>query len=266
MLARLEQRLPLLTGGARDAPARQQTLRNTIAWSHDLLSPEEQVLFRRLSVFAGGCTFEAAEAVGNAAGDMSLDIEAGIETLVDASLLQVTDGAEESRFTMLETIREFADEQLVASGEAEQVEQAFEAFLSGTGRGAEQGMQGPDQLVWLERLEAEHDNLRAAMGRALDRGDSSSRAQAGIAALGILVDTTVIGREGRAVARAHFDNRLDQPTRRDRAAAEFGLGKLSLDLGDYEAAEVHYQKSLKARRQLGDAMAEAEVLSALAHD
>ena len=118
-LARLEQRLPLLTGGARDAPARQQTLRNTIAWSHDLLGPEEQILFRRLSVFAGGCTFEAAEAVVNAAGNLPLDVEAGIEALVDASLLQVTEVRGESRFTMLETIREFAGEQLASSGEAE---------------------------------------------------------------------------------------------------------------------------------------------------
>ena len=163
LLARLEQRLPLLTGGARDPPPRQQTLRDTIAWSHDLLSPEEQILFRRLSVFAGGCTFEAAEAVVNATGDLSLDIVSGIEALVDASLLQVTEVRGESRFTMLETIREFAGEQLAASGEAERVEQAFAAFFIEKAEAAEHGVQGSEQLVWLDRLETEHDNLRAAI-------------------------------------------------------------------------------------------------------
>jgi predicted ATPase len=179
LLARLEQGLPLLTGGPRDAPHRQQTLRNTIAWSHDLLSPEEQTLFRRLSVFAGGCGFEAAEAVANAAGDRTTDVEVGIETLVDASLLQVTDLLGESRFTMLETIREFADEQLVTTGEAARVEQAFTAFLIEKAEAADHGLQGPDQLLWLEQLEAEHDNLRAAMGTA---------------ALGILVDARLLAR------------------------------------------------------------------------
>ena len=125
-----------------------------------------------MSVFAGGCSFEAAEAVANAAGDLPLDVEVGIATLVDASLLQVTEVLEEPRFTMLETIREFAGEQLAASGEAERVEQAFAAFLIGTAEAAEQDLTGArSSLFWLEQLEAEHDNIRAAMGRALERGD-----------------------------------------------------------------------------------------------
>ena len=116
MLARLEQRLPLLTGGARDAPARQRTLRDAIAWSHDLLDPDDQTLFRRLAIFAGGCTLEAAETVGN--HDGALDAIGGVERLCEQSLLrQGEESRGEPRFTMLETIREFALGQLVASGE-----------------------------------------------------------------------------------------------------------------------------------------------------
>src|SRR5262249_25640324 len=118
LLARLERRLPLLTGGARDAPARQQTLRHTIAWSHDLLRPDEQVIFRRLAVFAGGITLDAAEAVANPTGE--LEVFGAIEQLAEHSLLRHDAGsAQEPRFVMLETIREFGHEQLEAAGEAE---------------------------------------------------------------------------------------------------------------------------------------------------
>ena len=118
LLKRLEQRLPLLTGGARTLPARQQTMRDTIAWSHDLLAPEEQTLFRRLAVFPGGCTIEAAEAV--AAPEETLDVFGGIASLVDESLLRQEEGAEgEPRFRMLETVREFGLEQLEASGDSD---------------------------------------------------------------------------------------------------------------------------------------------------
>ena len=120
LLARLERRLPLLTGGGRDLPARQQTMRDAIAWSYDLLTPEEQALFRRLAVFVGGFTLEAAEAVGGpsrAPGSTSLD---GVASLVDKSLLRQEDGPDgEPRFRMLETVREFGLEQLAASGEAD---------------------------------------------------------------------------------------------------------------------------------------------------
>src|SRR5215207_9501916 len=116
LLKRLEQRLPLLTGGARTLPARQQTMRNAIAWGHDLLAPDEQTLFRRLAVFPGGCTIESAEAMVNPDG--RLDVFAGLASLVDKSLLRQDEGADgEPRFRMLETVREFAMERLEASGE-----------------------------------------------------------------------------------------------------------------------------------------------------
>jgi predicted ATPase len=116
LLKRLEKRLPLLTGGARTLPTRQQTMRNAIAWSHDLLSPTDQTLFGQLAVFAGGCTIEAAEAVVDPEG--SLDVFAGIASLVDKSLLRQEEGFEgEPRFNMLETVREYGLERLAASGE-----------------------------------------------------------------------------------------------------------------------------------------------------
>jgi predicted ATPase len=116
MLARLEKRLPLLTGGARDAPARQRTLRDTIAWSYDLLAPQEQILFRRLAVVAGGFTLQAAEAIGNYDG--TLDAFAGLERLCEHNLVRQDGGpGDEPRFTMLETVREFGLEQLAESGE-----------------------------------------------------------------------------------------------------------------------------------------------------
>src|SRR5256885_11422990 len=113
----LRGRLRLLTGGARDLPARQQTLRAAIDWSYDLLSSHEQTLFRRLAVFAGGCTLEAAEAVCDARRDLGLDVLEGVGSLMSQSLLRESGGtADEARFAMLDTIREYAIEQLDAAG------------------------------------------------------------------------------------------------------------------------------------------------------
>jgi predicted ATPase/transcriptional regulator with XRE-family HTH domain len=168
MLTRLEQRLPLLTGGARDAPARQQTLRNAIAWSYDLLEKEDQTLFQRLAVFAGGMTLEAVEAVVNSDGN--LDVFAGLERLVEQSLLRQEEGSDgEPRFTMLETIREFGQEQLEASGEVEEMRRRHAAFFLTRAEAAEPGLYGADDRIWLQRLDAEHDNLRTALGWSMER-------------------------------------------------------------------------------------------------
>jgi predicted ATPase/class 3 adenylate cyclase len=130
LLARLSSRLALLTGGPRDLPARQQTLRHTIAWSYDLLNEAEQALFRRLGVFVGGCTIEAAEAVCNVNGDLPLDVVDGLAALVDKSLVKQVEAMDgEPRFTMLETIREYALEQLAANGELEALRQRHAAFF-----------------------------------------------------------------------------------------------------------------------------------------
>lgn len=164
LLQRLSHRLPLLTGGPTDAPERQLTLRSTIDWSYELLSEQDRRLFARLSVFAGGCTFEAAELVCNA--DSELDLLKGLSSLVDQSLVRRA-GADEPRFVMLETIREYATEQLEEDGEAEHLRRRHaQCFLSM----AEEADRGGVQAEGLDRLDSELDNLRVALSCARDRG------------------------------------------------------------------------------------------------
>ncbi|MGE3600733.1 MAG: tetratricopeptide repeat protein, partial [Dehalococcoidia bacterium] len=168
LLARLDRRLPLLTGGARDLPARQRTLRDTIAWSYHLLAPLEQALFRRLAVFVGGCTLAAAEAVCDAGGRHGFDVLNGLGSLDEHSLLrQVAGAAGESRFTMLETVREYGLEQLAADEEQPNIQRAHAEYMLQLARAARRGMVGPAQAEWVRRLELEHYNLRAAFGWSL---------------------------------------------------------------------------------------------------
>jgi predicted ATPase len=134
LLARLQQRLTLLTGGAQDLPARQRTLRDEIAWSYELLAGGEQTLFRRLAVFVGGFTLEAAQAVGSVEGDLGIAVLDGIAVLMDQNLLKrLEPGGNEPRFGMLETIREYGLEQLEASGEAEAIRRHHADFFSRIG-------------------------------------------------------------------------------------------------------------------------------------
>jgi predicted ATPase/DNA-binding CsgD family transcriptional regulator len=163
LLARLEKRLPLLTGGGRDLPARQQTMRDTIAWSYGLLPAAERVLFHTLAVFVGGFTMEAAEAVAGAVG---IDVLEGIASLIDSSLLQQEAGAGgEPRYTMLETVREYGLEQLTAHGGLARAQLAHATyFLTLAERAVAHGeMQFAMTRDWTDRLEAEHANLRAAL-------------------------------------------------------------------------------------------------------
>jgi tetratricopeptide (TPR) repeat protein len=166
ILGRLESRLRLLTGGARDLPERQQTLRRAMDWSFELLTGEEQKLFRRLAVFVGGFTLEAAEAVSNAGEDLDLDGFDGVSSLVDKSLLQQTgESAGDARFGMLETIREYGLERLAAAGEEEATRRAHAAYLLVFAEdGAPHMAGGAGQALWLERFFAEHDNFRSALG------------------------------------------------------------------------------------------------------
>jgi predicted ATPase/class 3 adenylate cyclase len=166
MLARLEQRLPLLTGGARDLPARQRTLRATIAWSHDLLGPNEQVLFRQLAIFVGGCTLEAAETVASL-HDREIDVLDGLELLVVHNLVRQEERAGESWFRMLETIREFGLEQLAAKSETADVQRRHAAYYLALAEAADPGLKGPTPRSWIERVEAEFDNFQAAHAWAI---------------------------------------------------------------------------------------------------
>jgi predicted ATPase/transcriptional regulator with XRE-family HTH domain len=164
VLGRLSSRLTLLTGGARTLPQRQQTLRDTLTWSYDLLTPDEQRLFRRLAVFVGGWTLEAAEAVCNVSGDLPFAVLDGLATLLDQSLLRQAEGVNgEPRFTMLETIREYALERLTEHGEVEKLRQQHAENYLALAEAAQPEADGLQRRTWLERLEAEHDNLRAAL-------------------------------------------------------------------------------------------------------
>src|SRR4051794_28031705 len=130
LLARLDRQLPLLTGGPQDQPARLQSMRDAVAWSYDLLDSEEQSLFRRLSVFAGGFTLEVAEAVSGRIGAASSSTVDGVLSLVDKSLVQRSAGDSDGpRFGMLATIQEYGLERLIAEGEAQQTHQAHAAFF-----------------------------------------------------------------------------------------------------------------------------------------
>ena len=240
ILERLEQRLPLLTGGARDLPERQRTLRATIAWSHDLLTADEQRLFARLAVFRGGCTLEAAEAVI----DADLD---GLQSLVDKSL--VRHSAE--RFWMLETIREYAAEQLEASGEADEMQRRHGEHFAALAEEAEPHVLGVSPVTWLDRLDRDHDNLRAA----LDRFESTGEIQSALRIGGAVWEFWCLRGHGREGFR-RLENLLnaDQQPGMPRATALNGAvhlaPKVSTDAASYRRRA---DQALALHRDLGDA-------------
>jgi predicted ATPase/serine/threonine protein kinase len=163
ILKRLQNRLKLLTGGARDLPARQRTMRAAISWSYELLEEDERKLLNRLSVFAGGCTLDAAEKVCAANRDLQIDMLDRIAALVDKSLLiQQEQGDGETRFRMLEVVRAYALEELEATGEAEMMRKLHAGYYLALAEEAERALLG-ERAAWLNRLEAEHDNLLAAL-------------------------------------------------------------------------------------------------------
>jgi predicted ATPase/DNA-binding CsgD family transcriptional regulator len=171
LLTRLDRSLPLLTGGARDQPARQQTIRNTIAWSYDLLSPVEQSLFRRLSVFVGGFTLEAAEAI---AGTSEINLLDTIGSLADKSLLRIASrDTAESRYLMLESVRQFGEEQLEAEGEADAARAMHAAHFVAFADAVAPGFDGATTVEERAALRADQDNCRAALDWFYQRGDAA---------------------------------------------------------------------------------------------
>ena len=164
ILDRLENRLQLLTGGALDLPERHQTLRAAIDWSYSLLSSAEQRLFRRLSVFVGGCTLDAAEAVCDTRLDLGVDLLEGLSSLVDKSLIQRTDGADgEPRYSMLQTIREYGGERLLESGERGITRRAHAAYCLVLAEEGNPKLNQVDRSRWLARCDLEIDNFRLAL-------------------------------------------------------------------------------------------------------
>ena len=250
--------LRLLTGGSRDLPARQQTLRNAIEWSYDLLDEADKTLFRRLAVFVGGCTLDAIEAVcvddgGRTTDDGRLrtdpvlgpsssvlrpdDILDGVESLVAKSLLRRIETGEddEPRFGMLVTIREFAQEQLAASGEAAEVRQRHADFYLGLAEAAQPELHRPTQLEWLARLDAEADNLRAVMEWA----QATGALEPGLRCAVCLFPVWFI-RGSLAEARRWFEGFLAQTSPTDtglaRAVALFGVGAFAAKQADFVTA------------------------------
>jgi predicted ATPase/DNA-binding CsgD family transcriptional regulator len=246
LLARMEYCLPLLVGGPRDQPARLQTMRDAIAWSHNLLSPDEQALFRRLAVFVGGFTLEAAQSV-TGEGE---DVFAGICALVAASLAVPAEAVgDEPRFAMLETIREFALEQLAASGETADVRRRHAAFYLALAEAADAELTSSQQPVWLDRLEADRANLRAALGWAREEDVTTGLRLAG--ALG-----RFWGMRGSvAEGRAHLDTLLALPAPTPpsaRAKALNAAGLLARMQGDSVRAEALIDEAVHLWRLLDD--------------
>lgn len=258
MIARLEHRLAFLTGGARDLPARQQTLRGAMAWSYELLEEGERRLFWQLGVFAGGWTIEAAEAI---AGE-EVEVLGGLESLVAKSLArQDADMEGEPRFQMLETIREYALEQLGQSGEADEVRRRHATYFLALAEQAEPELRGAQQAAWLDRCDREHDNLRAALRWSLESGHAELGLRLG-GALRLWWFTRGYLSEGRR----RLTELLAVPAAAAtpaRAKALHTLGMLESAQGDRDAAPRHYEESLAIRREQGDRFGSAVVLENL---
>jgi predicted ATPase/DNA-binding XRE family transcriptional regulator len=245
LLARLDARLPFLTGGTRDAPERQRTLRDTLAWSYDLLDPAARLLFHRLGVFVGGWTLEAAEAIANLTGD--LDVVEGLAALADLSLIRLDESGAEPRYHMLETIREFAEERLAASSEEATLRQAHAAYFLGLAEQGKPFMYGAGQRVWLRRLEAEQPNFRAALA-TLAANDDHERYLRLTANLGLFWFLHAHFVEGRAYLERALSHAV-APTPH-RAEALTGLGRIVTSQGDLAAGEKWLRQSEALARSL----------------
>jgi predicted ATPase len=250
MQSRLESSLQLLTGGAKDLPMRQQTLRATMDWSFDLLSPAEQTLFRRLSVFAGGCTLEGVEAVCNTKQDLDIDVLDGMGSLVNNSLVrQLERSAGEPRFALLDTVREYGLERLASSGEESGIRKAHAAYCLVLAEECAAQATDPANTEWVSLLEVEHNNCRAALDWLTRTGNAEWGLRLG-AALFQFWETREHLTEGR--------DRLEKLLKLEGAAARsnsrarvlFAAGVLAQ--GDRRPAYALFEESLQIARELND--------------
>jgi predicted ATPase/serine/threonine protein kinase/Tfp pilus assembly protein PilF len=263
LLQRLSRRLAVLTGGARDLPARQQTLRDAIGWSHELLSAEERTLFARLAVFNGGFTLSAAEAVSAAVGPLALDVLDGVASLVDKSLVKPPGAGDEPHYAMLETIREFGLECLAAGGEAGRASAAHAAhYAAFVGEATPIDFHSGRRAAQLERLWAELDNIRAALAWSITDGGDAVLGETIAGRLPYFWITRNLIGEGMAALLAVLARTTPEPTR-SRARALRGLGVLYLLRGDYEAATTTYEEALSVCRTLQDERGAALTLGSL---
>jgi predicted ATPase len=263
LLQRLERSFAVLTGGTTDMPERHQTLRATIDWGYDLLDPAEQLALQRLAVFSGGWTLAAAEEVLTAPGELGADVLDVLDGLVTKSFVTAPAGSGPSpRFGMLQTVREYAQERLLASPDLEATVDAHVAYFLALAEHAAPQLYGPDQMTWFEALEEDHDNLLAALHRLEDRGDAERQLRLTVSLGRLWLVHSHLTEAKRWMARAMAYS----AGRRDRLRADLltWAGWLALFVrGDTEAAEQISNEALAIRRELGDRHGEAVELLAL---
>ena len=249
LLARLDRALPLLADGPRDLPERQRTMQRTIRWSYDLLEPRQQGLFRRLAIFAGGWTLEAAEAVGPGAEGSPEDVLGLLSGLVEQSLVAVEPG-DEARYRLLEPVRQYARQLLDESGQAEEARARHAAFYVALAAVALPQLKGPEQVAWLGRLEAEHDNVRAAMEWLLARGDTEIAGRFGFS-LWLFWWMRGHFAEGRRWMQAILASTVGAGGA-GRAFALLTAGVLMYGQGDHDGATPAIEESLRLFRDIRD--------------
>lgn len=253
MLRQMDRRLPLLNRGGRDRPARQQTLRAAVGWSYDLLDDSERVLFRRLSAMIGGSTLEAAGAVCDPNGARGIDILEVLTGLADSSLVHTThaESGDDVRFGMLQTVREFAHEQLEAEGERCATERLHACWFLDLAEEAEPNFRGPEIRRWLMIAQLEHDNLRAALRWAIENDE----AEIGLRIAGSLWRFWHLGghlSEGRRWAEAVLLLPSAGTRSVERAKALAALGGLAYWQNDVPAARDAYEEALAISQDLED--------------
>jgi predicted ATPase/DNA-binding NarL/FixJ family response regulator len=257
---RLEGSFGMLSSGGRTAMPHHRTLRATMEWSHGLLTEEERFLFRRLAVFAGGFMLEAAESVCAGEG-LEEEVLEVLSHLVDKSLVLVEEQDGEMRYRLLETVRQYASEKLKEAGEEAEVRQCHAAYHLALAEVAEPGLKGARPVAWLERLEREHDNLRAALGWALESGE----AELGLRLAGTLGGFWLVRghlSEGRHWLEAALDNRAEAPEPM-RVKVLIRAGLIAREQGDYERSVALIEESLALARRLGDKVSVATALKNL---
>lgn len=244
---KLDNRCRLLTGGSRTALPRQQTLRALIDWSYDLLNAQEKVLLCRLAVFAGGWTLEAAEAVGIGDEVEEWEVLDLLTSLADKSLLVAEQEQGQTRYRLLETIRQYARDRLIESGDVEKVRERHQAFFVAFAEEAAPHLRGREQAAWIHRLETEHDNLRAALEW---RSDEASLRMVGV--IWQLWGVRGYLSEGRTRLTSALAGTDAQARTRLRARALNGAGGLAWSQGDYLAAQALHEEALTIQRALGN--------------
>ncbi|MGA7733275.1 MAG: tetratricopeptide repeat protein [Chloroflexia bacterium] len=266
ILARLPGRLELLVGGPQDLPARQQTLRTAIDWSYDLLNEAQQALFRRMSVFAGGFTQEAVEAVCHLDDALGLDFPGSVASLVNKSLLQRESAEEGLRWRMLESIREGAAEWLAHTGEEVAFQRKHAEYYLELAESAEPQLKGAQQVAWLQRLDAEHNNLRTALDWLLRRAEveQALRLSSALWRFWLIRGYIAEGRGWLAKALALPDRTPGAAQTSALADALNGAGNLAYTAGDYASALALHEENLGARRELGDKQGMAGAFNNLA--